>query len=322
LQDFPEAFGEHVNAEISSLVQDTNMLCETIIGMEVGKGGGGADHDRDEKVMKTCETLLDKIPEEIDYEEVAERNAQDSSPLKVCLLQEIERYNVLLSQLKSNNKMLIKGIQGLVVISKEQELILNALYAGVVPASWLKTYSSLKPLGSWMPDLCERIAQLNFWAYEGIPKAFWLGGLTYPTSFLTGLLQASARKNMVSVDVLSFDFLVQTGDESTVTALPKEGCYFRTMYVEGARWDYNTMALTDAETMQLFAPMPVIHFKPVAKKKNVTDGIYSCPLYYYPIRTGTREKPSFMIWVDLKSGAHDGNFWIKRGAALLLSLAS
>merc|ERR1719265_916737 len=65
LQDFPEAFGEHVNAEISSLIQDTNMLCEIIIGMEVGGGGGGSTHGRDEQVMKTCEALLDKIPEEI-----------------------------------------------------------------------------------------------------------------------------------------------------------------------------------------------------------------------------------------------------------------
>jgi len=322
LQDFPEAFGEHVNAEISSLIQDTDMICEIIIGMEMGGGGGGASHDRDAAVMGTCETLLEKIPEEIDWEEVADRNSADVSPLKVCLLQEIERYNELLTQLKANNKTLIKGIQGFVVISKEQEEVLMALYEGRVPKSWLGTYPSLKPLGSWVPDLIERIAQLNFWAYEGIPKAFWLGGLTYPTSFLTGLLQGSARKNMVSVDVLSFDFVVQAGDESTITALPKEGSNFRSMSLEGCKWDYNAMALADAETMQLFAPFPIIHFKPVAKKKNVTDGFYQCPLYFYPIRTGSRERPSFMIWVDLKAGAHSGDFWIKRGAALLLSLAS
>jgi len=321
LQDFPEAFGEHVNAEISSLIQDTDMLCEIIIGMEVGGGGGGNTHERDEAVMKTCEALLDKIPDEINWEEVQERNEADSSPLKVCLLQEIERYNTLLVQLKANNKLLIKGIQGFVVISSEQEVVLVALSEGRVPASWLTSYSSLKPLGSWMPDLVERIAQLNFWAYEGIPKAFWLGALTFPTSFLTALLQASARKNMVSVDALSFDFLVQAGDESSITALPKEGAFFKLMYLEGARWDYNSMALQDAETMQLFAPMPIIHFKPVAKKKNTTEGFYSCPVYYYPTRTGSRERPSFMIWVDLKAGQHDSNFWIKRGTALLLSLA-
>ena len=33
--------------------------------------------------MKTCEALLDKIPDEINWEEVQERNEADSSPLKV-----------------------------------------------------------------------------------------------------------------------------------------------------------------------------------------------------------------------------------------------
>jgi len=320
LQDFPEAFGEHVNAEISSLIQDTNLLCEIIIGMEVG-GGGGSGGGRNEAVMDVCEKLLDKIPEVIDFEEVAERNASDPSPLRVCLMQEIERYNELLVILVKSIKTMIKGIQGYVVISDEQNEVLVALHEGRVPKSWLGVYSSLKPLGSWIPDLVDRIGQLNYWAYEGIPKVFWLGGLTFPTSFLTAALQASARKNMVSVDVLSFDFIVYAGDEASITAIPKEGNYFKGMNLEGAKWDYNTMALTDADTMQLFAPMPIIHFKPVAKKKNVTDGIYACPLYYYPIRTGSRERPSFMIWIDIKCGQHNANYWIKRGAALLLSLA-
>jgi len=322
LAEVAEAFGEHDNAQISSLIQDTNVLCEIIIMLEVGGSGGGASSEMDAAVMRTCETMLDKIPEEIDWNEVEERNAADPSPLKVCLLQEIERYNDLLTALRASNKLLIKGIQGFVVISKEQEDVMKALYEGRVPASWLSVYPSLKPLGSWTPDLVDRISQLNFWAYEGIPKAFWLGGLTFPTSLLTGLLQATARKQMLAVDVLSFDFIVQAGDEASITQLPKEGSYFSKMNLEGARWDYNTMALTDSETMQLFAPMPIIHFKPVAKKKNVTDGFYSSPLYLYPVRTGSRERPSFMIWVDLKAGQHDANYWIKRGAALLLSLAT
>jgi dynein heavy chain len=41
----------------------------------------------------------------------------------------------------------------------------------------------------------------------------------------------------------------------------------------------------------------------------------------YPVRTGSRERPSFMTMVDLKSGTGDSDFWIKRGTALLLSLA-
>merc|ERR1712137_647197 len=110
---------------------------------------------------------------------------------------------------------------------------------------------------------------------------------TYPTSMFTALLQASARKNQVSVDDL-----VQAGDEASITAHPKEGMYIKNMILEGAKWDYNGMHLTDADPMQLFAPMPIVHFKPVNRKKTTTDGFYQCPLYLYPVRTGTRERPS------------------------------
>lgn len=51
-------------------------------------------------------------------------------------------------------------------------------------------------------------------------------------------------------------------------------------------------------------------------------GLYSCPCYYYPIRTGTADRAAFVVAVDLKSGSENADFWIKRGTALLLSLAT
>eukprot|EP00933_Yihiella_yeosuensis_P070887 TRINITY_DN79051_c0_g1_i1.p1 TRINITY_DN79051_c0_g1~~TRINITY_DN79051_c0_g1_i1.p1 ORF type:complete len:1434 (-),score=383.71 TRINITY_DN79051_c0_g1_i1:142-4125(-) len=315
----PEAFGQHMNAEISSSMQDTDSMVTTLITMTYGGSGGGSVDTN--AVFNTCDALLDKIPEPMDWEEVRDRNEADQSPLKVCLLQEIERYNGLLKAVSGSIKLLKKGIQGFVVISKDQEEVLQALNLGVVPKSWLFAYPSLKPLSSWMPDLVDRIDQLNVWGFQGVPKVLWLGGLTYPTSLLTALLQASARKNMVSVDTLSFDFVPQTAEESAITALPKEGAYMKNMILEGAKWDTNGGCLADADTMMLFNPMPIIHFKPVVRKKTVTDGIYQCPLYLYPIRTGSRERPSFMTWVDLKSGSFTADQWTKRGTALLLSVA-
>jgi dynein heavy chain, axonemal len=73
--------------------------------------------------------------------------------------------------------------------------------------------------------------------------------------------------------------------------------------------------------MELTVPMPVITFKPVENKKRAHEGMYVCPLYLYPIRNGTRERPSFMTNVDLKAGNSDAEHWIMRGTALLLSLA-
>jgi dynein heavy chain len=74
--------------------------------------------------------------------------------------------------------------------------------------------------------------------------------------------------------------------------------------------------------MELIVPMPIIHFKPVVSKKKAIKGTYMCPLYLYPIRTGSRERPSFLLYVTLKTGAHSPDHWIKRGTALLLSLAT
>jgi dynein heavy chain len=50
--------------------------------------------------------------------------------------------------------------------------------------------------------------------------------------------------------------------------------------------------------------------------------VYSCPLYLYPLRTGTRERPSFRINTELKCGQAEPDHWVMRGTALLLSLAS
>eukprot|EP00438_Fugacium_kawagutii_P007471 Skav230096 [mRNA] locus=scaffold283:2039:36053:- [translate_table: standard] len=229
LSEPPEAFGQHTNAEISSSLADTDVLMQTMIEVRGGGGcGAAAGGDIGETVFATCNTLLEKLPENLDWEEVRDRNEADSSPLKVCLLQErchshaeIERYNDLLSSVRGSIKILQKGIQGLVVISKEQEAVLNSLYGGTVPTSWLFAYPSLKPLSSWMPDLADRIEQLNTWGFVGeperVPKVLWLGGLTYPTSLLTAVLQQHL----------------------------------------GAKWDLNAGCLADADTMALFNPMPI-----------------------------------------------------------------
>lgn len=69
--------------------------------------------------------------------------------------------------------------------------VFEALYAGRVPSAWLKAYPSLKGLGPWTRDLLARIEQLARWAEGTYPRIYWLGGFTYPTGFLTAVLQVS-----------------------------------------------------------------------------------------------------------------------------------
>ena len=207
-------------------------------------------------------------------------------------------------------------------MSSEIDESFSYLFDGKVPPLWQKTYPSLKPLAPWIHDLIQRIDQMKNWASGNTPAVWWLGGFTFPTGFLTAILQQTARKENVSIDSLSWEFVVMK--EENITEPPAEGgAYMSGLFLEGAKWDYSKGCLGEPAPMELHSAMPVIYFKPIETKKKASKDnkeLYTCPCYLYPIRTGSRERPSFMLPVELASGEKAPDDWVKRGTALLLSL--
>ena len=57
LNDMPEAFGMHPNAEISGAIFDTNNLCSTIISI-LPKESGGGGVSMEDVVKDKCRTWL------------------------------------------------------------------------------------------------------------------------------------------------------------------------------------------------------------------------------------------------------------------------
>ncbi|KAK1153304.1 dynein heavy chain 2, axonemal [Acipenser oxyrinchus oxyrinchus] len=323
--DQPEAFGQHPNADIASQIREARTLFETLLSLQpqltASTGAGG--QSREEKVLEISADVRQKIPDELDYEGTRKMLADDPSPLNVVLLQEIQRYNSLLRTIKSSLIELEKGIQGLVVMSTSLEETFTCIYDARVPPMWERAYPSLKPLGSWTRDLVQRVEQFAKWAETAHPPVlFWLSGFTFPTGFLTAVLQASARLNNISVDTLSWEFIVSTVDDNNLLFPPKDGVFVKGLFLEGAGWDQKNSSLVEAQPMQLVCPIPTIHFKPVENKKKSGKGTYACPCYYFPNRAGLSGRASFVVGVDLKSGAMQPDHWIKRGTALLMSLDS
>ncbi|KAI9356982.1 dynein heavy chain and region D6 of dynein motor-domain-containing protein [Zopfochytrium polystomum] len=318
--DHPEVFGQHTNADIASQIKESEGLLTSLLSMQP-KTVTGAGLSREEKVMLAASDILKKLPESIDYQSTQKQLQYDPSPLNTVLLQEIKRYNNLLEKIRKSISSLQQGIQGIVVMTPELDEIFNAIFDSKVPLPWSKTYLSLKPLASWTRDLNQRVEHFAEWARGNEPKLFWIGAFTFPTGFLTAVLQKTARKNSIPVDTLSWEFnVLQLDDSAQITGPPKEGVYVKNLYIEGASWDKKNNTLCDSKPMELISSLPPIHFKPVEGKKRTGKGLYACPLYYYPARSGTREHPSFIIAMDLKSGVNDQDFYVKHGVAALASL--
>ncbi|XP_030837708.1 dynein heavy chain 2, axonemal [Strongylocentrotus purpuratus] len=318
--DHPEAFGQHPNADIASQITETQTLFDTLISLQP-QVSVKVGESKESKVLKLAADVLEKIPPDIDYEGTQKILKDDPSPQNVVLLQEIQRYNALLQAIRSSLVDLEKGIKGLVVMSSELEEIFNCIHDARVPPLWEKAYPSNKQLGAWTRDLLMRVDQFEKWATTAHPPViFWMSGFTFPTGFLTAVLQTSARQNNISVDSLSWEFVVSTVDDNNIVEQPKDGVWIKGLFLEGAGWDKKNACLVEANPMQLVCPIPTIHFKPGENKKKSGKGNYTCPCYYYPNRTGSTARASFVVAVDLKSGAYQPDHWTKRGTALLMSL--
>jgi len=322
--DHPMAFGQHPNADISSQIDDANTLIEVLVSLQP-RVVKVVDENAEDPLAKQSMELLEQSPTIFDIRNIKEKmeNRSDPDPLKTVLYQELDRYNLLLNTVRSSLTSISKAIQGIVAVTPELEDVMDSLGKLRVPRSWASTYPSTKPLGSWMRDLMQRCDQLSEWSESELPKQFWLPGFTYPTGFLTAVLQTAARSNGVAIDALSWEFSVlHHADLTQITTHPKEGVYVSGLYVENCCWNFPGGFLEEPKPMELISVMPIIHFKPVEGKRKVAKGFYGCPLYMYPVRTGTRERPSYVVSIDLRCGRFSSDFWTKRGVALLLSTSS
>lgn len=148
-QDNPSAFGQHINAEITSQILDASQLLDDIVTLTPQKVTVEGKKP-EEIIMEKIQDINSNIPEEMSLAQVRVRHIKDDSPLKIVLLQEISRYNGLLQFLRKSLDELEKGIKGETVISDENEIMMNSILDNKVPTAWAFAYQSVKPLANWI----------------------------------------------------------------------------------------------------------------------------------------------------------------------------
>jgi len=157
----PEVFGLHINSGIIRDLHATELLFKSFIAI-METSGGTDDSDTTEKALEaTASDILTKLPNNFDVEAATIKYpVMYTESTNVVLIQEMERFNVLLSVICKSLQDLIKAIKGAIVMTPELEAMALSLSAGKFPVFWLKfSYPSLKSLGGYITDFIER---LNF----------------------------------------------------------------------------------------------------------------------------------------------------------------
>lgn len=210
-------------------------------------------------------------------------------------------------------------------MSEELENISKALYDNSTPKSWGdKGFLSLMPLSSWIKDLNARVTFLQDWNKNGTPKVFWISGFFFPQAFLTGTLQNYARKHKIAIDRLSFEFIIRDNlQPKDIKQKPDEGCFVYGMFLEGARWNYQSHILDDSLPKELYTDIPMMQFKPEADRKAPATGVFNCPVYKVLSRKGTLSttghSTNFVLFMELPSAVEQSK-WVKAGVAAFLAL--
>jgi dynein heavy chain len=340
-EDGPEVFGLHANANITSAINETNMMLGEALSLQP-KEAGGAGMSWDDKLAMLSSDIENRLPEQYDIPlALIKFPVRYDESMNTVLTQELGRFNILLLQMKKTLKEVQKALKGLVVMSGELEGMGNSMVDGGVPNLWSsRAYPSLKPLGGWVTDLLARLTFLQDWFDSGVtPNLYWISGFFFTQAFITGTKQNFARKHKLPIDTVDFDFAVLKQDliakiKDGKGPKPDDGAYVWGLFLDGGRWDADAHEMAEQKPKELFTVMPHIHLLPKPKKDILgvedtdpggTAHVYRCPTYKTSLRFGvlstTGHSTNFVMWIRIPMAAeHNQQHWIKRGTAMLSSL--
>ncbi|XP_055624132.1 dynein beta chain, ciliary-like isoform X2 [Toxorhynchites rutilus septentrionalis] len=313
----PYLYGLHPNAEIGFLTTLSEQLFKTIFELQPRDSGAtsGSTVSREDVVKTTIEDFTDKLPEEFNMAELMAR-VEDRTPFVIVAFQECERMNILVREMKRSLRELMLGLKGELTITSDMEDLEASLFFDHVPDSWTRrAYPSMFGLQSWFADLTIRIKELEAWSNDfNLPSTVWLAGFFNPQSFLTAIMQQTARKNEWPLDKMCLSCDVTKKWKEDISAPPREGAYVTGLYMEGARWDTNIGSIASSRLKELFPQMPVIFIKAITQDKQETKNIYECPVYK------TRDRGPTYVWTfNLKSKEKPAK-WTLGGVCLLLQV--
>jgi len=155
----PAVFGLHSNAEIQYFSNAVKELWVNTLSMQTSEGGESGGFNREDYISKVASEIQDKLPEEFDIFNI-KKKSEVPSPTQIVLLQELERFNVLLILMRASLLDLKRALVGEIGMSQALDDLANCIFNGQVPPEWLrKAPQSMKNLVNWFEHFLRRHKQ-------------------------------------------------------------------------------------------------------------------------------------------------------------------
>jgi len=317
----PQLFSLHPNAEIGFLTNQGISIFKTV--QSVSGGSTGAAHLDISSSAPVITNYLDRLPLDLDMLTIRGLlRDEDYTPYTITSLQESDRMNLLLQEIRSSLVELELGISGQLNITEGMERLSEALQLNRVNPSWRKlAYPSLKPLAPWFADLVRRHEQLTAWTSgKTLLKSIWLPGLFNPMAFLTAVMQVTARASSLPLDYMTNrTTFLNTKDPGDLTGQPPSGVHVHGLFMEGASWEEgkgdDEGYISDSKMKELHPVMPIANVFSVPLEQMSWESMYCCPIFITSERGDT-----FIVSMNVRMDPDDDEKrWILLGAALLLT---
>uniref|UniRef100_A0A8C4UNG2 Dynein axonemal heavy chain 10 n=1 Tax=Falco tinnunculus TaxID=100819 RepID=A0A8C4UNG2_FALTI len=319
LYNTPEVYGLHANAEIGYYTQAVRNIWSHLLELQPQTGETGTGITRDKYIANVAKDIENKIPQVFDLDQIRKRFGTDVSPTTVVLLQELKRFNKLITWMAKSLAELQHALAGEVGMSSELDDVAQALFNGQIPAIWRQLApDTLKTLGNWIVFFRARYNQYTSWVEEGEPKVMWLSGLHVPESYLMALVQATCRKNKWPLEHSTFYTEVtkyRTAEE--ITEESAQGCFVSGLFLEGADWDMEHGCLAKSKPRVPVVELPILKIIPTEAHRLRLQNTLRTPVYTTSQRRDAMGA-GLVFEADLHTKKHISH-WVLPGVCLTLN---
>ena len=165
---------------------------------------------------------------------------EEKTPPMIVAIQESEKMNALLNEIRFSLTELDQGLDGALNITDAMEVLQASIEINNLPPKWADaTNPTKKLLNEWFTELLQRVAQLTEWTTEcATPSVLWISGLFNPMSYLTAIMQVTARAENLPLD----DICLRTEVKNSLNPedfpnAAEKGAYVYGFFLEGAAWE-------------------------------------------------------------------------------------